>query len=47
MARQAQLEERRQRLLQLQQIDEEQERIRQQLSALHGQQQPVQRAEMP
>jgi hypothetical protein len=47
MARQAQLEERRQRLMQLQQIDEEQERIRQQLAELHGQQQPVQRAEMP
>jgi lipase chaperone LimK len=46
MARQAQLEEKRQRLLQLQQIDEEQELIRQQLAALHGQQ-PTQRAEMP
>lgn len=46
MARQAQLEERRRRLLQLEQIDEEQERIRQQLEALHGQQ-SVQRAEMP
>jgi lipase chaperone LimK len=46
MARQARLEEKRQRLLQLQQIDEEQERIRQQLASLHGQQ-PAQRAEMP
>jgi hypothetical protein len=46
IARQAQLEEKRQRLLQLQKIDEEQEMIRQQLVALH-EQQPIQRLEMP
>ena len=46
IARQGRLEEKRQRLLQLQQIDEEQERIRRQLVALHDQQ-PIQRSEMP
>lgn len=46
IARQKRLEEKRQRLLQLQEIDEEQERIRRQLLALHDQQ-PIQRVEMP
>ncbi|KAK4103305.1 hypothetical protein N658DRAFT_484880 [Parathielavia hyrcaniae] len=48
MARQAQLEEKRRRLLQLQQIEEEQESIRQQLAVLHYSQQPlIRRPEMP
>lgn len=46
MARQAQLEQRRRTLLELQQIDEEQERIRKQLAAALHEQQSVQRAEM-
>jgi hypothetical protein len=36
LARRAQLQQRRERLLQLQQIDEEEERIRQQLAAFHA-----------
>jgi hypothetical protein len=47
VARQAQLEDRRQRLLQLQEIDTEQETIRQRLALLRQQQQPPQRHEMP
>jgi predicted lipid-binding transport protein (Tim44 family) len=47
LARQAQLQQRRERLLQLQQIDEEEERIRQQLTALHGSQSADKRVEMP
>ncbi len=47
-ARQARLDERRQRLLELEQIDREQDAIQHQLSALQPQQQqPVTRYEMP
>ena len=47
MARQAQLEEKWPTLLQLQQIDEEQDRIKQRLSVLRQEQQSIQPLEMP
>ncbi len=47
MTRHARLEEKRRRLLELQQIDEEKERIRQRLTAVRQEQQHIQRHEMP